>query len=131
MYLKDEIQYVHAADGSLRAVILPADLWRKLEPQIKKLQSDKETVCGQEHNLSEFAEFKLAWNFPYSYSPAVLCPGCQAATDDWQNDPRQPFILRGAGIGGMLVFGCRHCGGTVRQKYFKDHMASEFTPQGH
>ena len=56
------------------------------------------------------------------------CPQCGAHTADWRNAPAHPFHLTTANLGGLLVFRCKRCQSTVRQKHFRDHMAVECTP---
>lgn len=129
--MKQGLQFVHDASGALLAVQIPASVWQKCRSEIERHldhPDDSGPLAKNPHNLEEFAEFMSAWTFPYQYTPEVRCPGCDAATSDWQNDAAQPFLLKGANLGGLLVFACRGCGGTVRQKYFKDHVACEFTP---
>lgn len=122
--MKEKIHYLHTNDGSLVAVQIPAVIWRQIEPFLDKLPAAPETAC---EDMEGFQEFMAAWNFPYKYKPRVSCPGCGANTDDWQTDPQKPFELSSADISGHLVFHCKRCGATIRQKYFKDHMDEEFT----
>lgn len=118
-----DIAYLYDAAGKLVAVQISADLWQRLEPLAGRVMQ-----AAEADDLAAFAEFLETWTFPYAYRPGVVCPGCHAATEDWQKDSARPFILKNANIGGLLVFGCRSCGGTVRQKYFRSHMECEYTP---
>lgn len=122
----EEILYLRDAKGKLLAVQVPAALWEKLNGG-KAVQTPD---AQPPEPLAEFDDFMASWTFPYQYEPAVACPGCNAKTADWQRDPAHPFHLRSASIGGVLVFRCGQCAGTIRQKYFKDHVAVEFTPPG-
>lgn len=124
--MEDEILYLYDTTGRLICVQVPALLWQKLQPACQKLldQAEKDAQTG--HRLEEFADFMSAWNFPYEYKPEVNCPGCGYHTCNWQNG--DDFRLHSANIGGILVFKCLKCGSTIRQKYFKTHMALEFTP---
>ena len=128
MHPANEVLHMHDSQGNLIAVQISAAMWKRIEPLIQKARADTEEKPAPNHNLADFAEFMDAWNFPYSYVPAVQCPGCGSDCQDWRNDAKHNFILTGASLGGLLVFRCGHCGGTVRQKYFKDHVAMEFTP---
>lgn len=116
--MPQDILKLYDAQGNLRAVQISPELWLRLEPTL--------TPPRASHDWPGFQEFQDAWNFPYAYSPDVTCPSCGAHTDDWRQG--EDFLLTSAGLGGMLVFRCSHCQGTVRQKYFKSHVAREFTP---
>lgn len=122
--MPESIRYLHSSDGKLEAVQIPAKLWRRLEPLIKGLP--QETKSGTADNEG-FQEFLDAWTFPYAYDPAVTCPHCHSQSNDWRSDPERPFLLTSANISGHLVFHCNKCGCTIRHKYFRDHMAKEFT----
>lgn len=117
-----DILKLYDDQGHLQAVQISPALWRRLE---QHLPSAQPTVPAPGHDWPGFAEFEAAWNFPYAYDPAVNCP-CGASTDNWRESGE--FILKSANLGGLLVFHCNHCQGTVRQKYFKDHVAREFSP---
>ncbi|MDR2743638.1 MAG: hypothetical protein LBB66_00295 [Desulfovibrio sp.] len=78
--------------------------------------------------LEAFAEFLQYWDFHYPYSPAVSCPQCGIAVEDWRAGEERPFCLTNANLGGLLVFRCRNCNTTIRQKHFRDHVAFEYTP---
>lgn len=126
--MSDNLLYLHDAAGKLMAVQIPATLWQKLAPTIANLT---ETSCetdkpATQHDLQGFSDFMNAWDFRYAYAPTVTCPNCQNHTDDWQSN--NAFILLNANIGGLLVFHCQKCQATVRLKYYKDHVASEFSP---
>ncbi len=122
--MQPDIFYLHDSQGNLMAVQISASLWQKLEPYVDKPQD----MAEQPHDLAGFAGLMEVWNFRYPYVPSVECPHCHASTEDWQKDAK--FLLANANIGGLLVFRCRACGATIRQKFFKDHMACEFTPPG-
>lgn len=120
--LKD-IVHLYDAEGNLVGVQLSADLWRKVEPFIKMPENGK-----QSDDLNAFEDFLRFWDFRYEYEPSVECPLCSSSTPDWRTDNDHPFRLKNANIGGLLVFHCENCGATIRQKYFKDHMAVEASP---
>lgn len=119
-----EILYIHDAKGALVAVQIDAALWQKIAHLVER---PKPVEHGQ-NDMQGFAGFMAAWDFRYPYKPEVECPNCHLASENWQEDEK--FALVNANIGGLLVFRCSSCGGTVRQKYFKTHMACEFTPPG-
>lgn len=123
--MKERILYLHSNDGALQAVQIPSSLWRRLEPHLARISCPDE---DQDNDMAGFEEFLAAWTFPYAYKPHVRCPGCNASCADWRNDPDRSFRLASADISGHLVFHCNGCGSTIRQKYFKDHMAEEFSP---
>lgn len=123
----DKIIDMYDSRGQLQGVFVPAALWRKCEPMLREILRPREDL---KNDFAGFEELMQCWNFQYPYSPAVKCPACGAQTLDWIKDPEKPFCLTNANIGGLLVFHCNNCGGTIRQKYFKRHMAEEFTPAG-
>lgn len=129
---KKQILQVRNAAGDVVAAQIPVALWKKLEPLLAEALGSGERPAPPEalDDLSGFEDFIRFWDFRYPYKPSVECPGCHARTDNWREDPARPFQLANANLGGLLVFHCLVCGGTVRQKYFKDHMAVEFTPAG-
>ena len=69
--------------------------------------------------MADFERLLQFWDFRYPYSPEVTCPRCGAHTADWRNDPAHPFHLTTANLGGLLVFRCKSCQSTVRQKHFR------------
>ena len=124
------LQYVTDAKGNIASVIIPWALWEKMEPKVRKLleaEAGPKEITQAAGPLASFDELMQFWDFKYPYSPAVTCPHCAASSADWRNDPAQPFILTNANIGGLLVFYCRACGTTIRQKHFHKHMAVEHT----
>ena len=128
MSYKYALRYVTDAKVNVEYVLLPWDLWRRLEPQAAALHAKPQQPENLEQPPGPLADFDAllrTWDFRYPYSPAVSCPHCGAATEDWRTDPAQPFVLTNANIGGLLVFHCRACGTTIRQKHFRDHQALE------
>lgn len=125
------ILHLHDDRGNPVGVQLSLELWRKLEPLARRLlESDSGEKRSAREDLAGFAEFLRYWDFRYNYNPAVECPNCHAVSGDWRADPAHPFHLHNANIGGLLVFRCANCGATIRHKYFRDHMAVEFSPPG-
>lgn len=122
--MTDDILYLYDADGRLAFVQLAPALWEKVKPLLER-QGGR--PAESQSDMAAFADFLAAWDFHYPYVPAVECPHCHAHTDNWQKED-SPFILVNANIGGLLVFTCRQCGASIRQKYFKTRMACEFTP---
>ena len=92
---------------------------KAMEPPLEHLNDEP---------VADFERLLQFWDFRYPYSPEVTCPHCGAHTADWRNDPAHPFHLTTANLGGLLVFRCKSCQSTVRQKHFRDHMAVECTP---
>lgn len=122
LFLTDDRNQIHA-------VQIPWELWQKIEPLARPaldalVRGPSEEVAEP---LAAFEEFLQYWDFRYPYSPAVCCPHCGAATQNWREDPEHPFRLANANVGGLLVFHCRSCGATIRQKHFRDHMTVEHT----
>lgn len=123
---------VHDQKGDLVALQIPVDmipeiLWQKLAPEVKR--PEKIQVKSEKPEpIEAFEEFLQYWNFRYPYSPAVSCPNCQSKTENWREDPAHPFRLANANFGGLLVFHCKSCGATIRQKHFRDHVAFECSP---
>ena len=129
--MSDSLQllYLTDADKHVQAVQIPWELWRKIELLARPVLDSLMKPSSEEpvEPLPAFEEFLHYWDFRYPYSPAVNCPHCGAATQNWRDDPAHPFRLTNANLGGLLVFHCRACGATIRQKHFRDHMAVEHT----
>lgn len=123
---QNDVLRLYDAQKNLVAVQISAALWEKLEPLAAKLLA--RPLPPQPAPMAEFETFMRAWDFRYPYDPAVRCPGCQASAKDWRED--SPFVFRNASIGGLLVFYCKSCGGTIRHKYFKDRRSVEYSPGG-
>lgn len=123
-----QIFYLRDAAGHLQAVQLSTTLWAKVEhlvqPFLHESQVSKLPAEAQEP-LESFAEFLQFWDFAYPYSPAVSCPHCGQSAEDWRAAPGHPFVLVNANLGGLLVFRCKKCQTTIRQKHFRDHVALE------
>ena len=123
-----QLQYITDIKGNISSVIIPWPLWEKMEPKVRSILAadakpqELEQAAGP---LESFEELMKFWDFKYPYGPSVTCPLCAASTEDWRNDPQRPFILTNANIGGLLVFHCRACGTTIRQKHFHKHVAVE------
>lgn len=123
-----QLQYVTDSKGNVASVIVPWALWEKIEPKVRNLlrvESEPQELTQAPGPLKNFDELMQCWDFKYPYNPSVTCPHCGANVADWRNDPHQPFVLTNANIGGLLVFHCRACGTTIRQKHFRDHMTVE------
>lgn len=120
-------------DGKVFAYMVSRELWNEVKWDLRS--GEKELFLkngGTEHqSLDEFQDFMDHWDFSYEYDPAVSCPVCGNSTEDWRVDPLRPFVLTNANIGGLLVFQCRRCAATIRQKHFKDKVVHEFTPSQH
>ena len=123
--MSSEISYIVTAKGDILSVVVPYALWQRLEPEAQKLMSVEDQPKRKPEPLADFDTLMEYWSFRYPYSPAVTCPSCGTSTEDWRNDPSHPFWLHNASLGGLLVFHCDHCGATVRQKHFTDHVAVE------
>lgn len=124
------LQYVTDAKGNVASVIIPWPLWEKMEPKVRNLlvaDVKPQELTQAPGPLAGFDELMQYWDFKYPYSPAVTCPHCGVSAPDWRNDPNKNFILTNANIGGLLVFHCRACGTTIRQKHFHNHVAVEHT----
>lgn len=128
MCLKKDVFFLHDQDGKLAAVQVSPELWRRIEPHLKRLVPVEEDEIAAK-TMGEFGDFMRFWDFPYPYDPSVACPACGASARDWRADESRSFSLRNANIGGLLVFHCNGCGATIRHKYFKDHMAVEHSPE--
>jgi hypothetical protein len=129
----DHFLQLYDKDGALYAVMLSAEFWQRhrarLEPQIQAiLESDEPTERPEP--MHEWEELLKYWDFKYPVNAEVECLHCGAKTSDWLHDPNKPFRLKGANIGGLVVFTCKNCGVIVRKKHFKDHMCYEYSEQG-
>lgn len=119
----DEIMKLYDSDGVFAGVFVPASLWSRFEGSL--VPSAAKSQAGDD--LTAFNELLESWSFAYPYDPAVSCPACGSATGDWRSDPAHPFRLSSASLGGLLVFQCEKCGATIRHKYFRRHVAKEYT----
>lgn len=131
MNQKKHLLYLVDASGVIEGVQLSPELWRLVEKTVKARAAElngEDNPLNRPEAMDSFKEFMDAWDFRYPYDPSVTCPQCGAHADDWQRDPRHPFHLKNANLGGLLVFHCKQCGATVRKKHFRDHVATECTP---
>ncbi|MDR3362852.1 MAG: hypothetical protein LBO64_08455 [Desulfovibrio sp.] len=119
------ICYVCDDKGRTLAVQVPLDIWRQIEPLARSVLCGKPAVAETPEPIQAFDEFLQHWDFRYPYSPAVVCPVCNASTQDWRIGDARPFRLVNANFGGLLVFRCKQCDTTIRQKHFRDHVALE------
>lgn len=129
MRRESSLRYVTDTEGHILSVQIPWELWEKIEPSVRPLlyPARAEPALPPEP-LSDFEDFLRYWDFRYEYDPAVRCPHCGKISNDWRNDPEHPFSLTNANLGGLLVFRCKSCNCTIRQKHFRDHVAHEHTP---
>ena len=127
--MNTELLYIVDDKGAVKAVQIGYDLWKRIEDRVRPLLKSDEPkeLVQKDRPLRDFATLMQYWDFPYPYSPRVVCPHCQASTEDWQNDVSKPFILKNASLGGLIVFQCRSCGTNIRHKFFKDHVCYEHT----
>lgn len=127
------IYYLSDAAGRLQAVQLSPALWEKVKDLVEPFLPDSQLSQlpdAVQEPLESFSEFLQYWDFAYPYNPAVVCPHCGQAAEDWRAAPGHPFVLVNANLGGLLVFRCKNCQTTIRQKHFRDHVALEHsTPQ--
>lgn len=128
--MKEPIHYVTDERGNIVAVQLPLALWERLRPALAAEGEDtSDAGAPLPEPMDGFADFLRYWDFRYPYDPAVRCPHCGVHVEDWRTAPGHPFHLANANLGGLLVFHCRSCGATIRQKHFRDHVALESTPR--
>ena len=128
--MKEQIQYVTDALGNIVAVQIPFSLWERLKGALPaEPPASASTAAEAPEPLDAFADFLRYWDFRYPYDPAVSCPHCGVHVSDWRDAPGHPFQLANANLGGLLVFHCKSCGATIRQKHFRDHVALESTPR--
>lgn len=117
--------------GELYGVLISPELWKRVERSVTpSLERVLDAMYPVEHPepMDDFAMFKDYWDFKYPYAADVHCPHCGISTDDWENDPNHPFLLKNATLSGMLVFTCKACGAAIRKKHFKDVIQFECTP---
>lgn len=126
--MHEQVHYLTDQCGNIVAVQISLELWEKLKPAL--VQADRANVSSvfRPDALNEFAEFLRYWDFRYPYDPSVHCPHCGTRVSDWRTAENHPFRLANANLGGLLVFHCKACGSTIRQKHFRDHVALESTP---
>ena len=125
--MDDKIHYLTDEDGNIVAVQIPVALWERIKPAaVSENGASPEAEVAEP--LEAFADFLRFWDFRYPYDPAVRCPHCGQHVKDWRTAPGHPFRLANANFGGLLVFHCKGCGATIRQKHFRDHVALESTP---
>ncbi len=127
----DPILYVVTDEGHIKSVQLSAELWEKVESQVKAAAKNMQGLNDpflKEEPLQALQELKEYWDFTYPYEPSMHCEACGVKTQDWESDPAHPFHLTNANIGGLLVFQCR-CGATVRKKHFHRKTVYECSPK--
>ena len=135
MSTSDHLLKLYDKNGNLLTVMMSAELWAKggdrLARYIDTLLDTPSAQAGMPKDmaLAQWEEFKSYWDFQYPYEASVVCKGCGASTADWLSDPQNSFTLKSAQVGGLAVFACSACGGTVRKKHFKDHVCFEFSPK--
>lgn len=129
----DHFLPLYDKNGVLYSVMLSADIWlryrHKLEPMVLKILEEMEPTEKPEP-IHEWEELKEYWDFKYPVNQEVECGNCGAKTKNWEQDPGKPFILKGANIGGLVVFTCKACDAVIRKKHFKDHICYEYTVGG-
>ncbi len=116
-------------DGKAFAYLISRELWESTRFELKAAEKELFYRHGgvAQESLREFRSFLENWEAEYEYSGAVTCPACGRATGDWRTDPEHSFVLSNANAGGLLVFQCRGCGATIRQKHFEDEVVVEHT----
>lgn len=131
MKKSNPIHYLVNKEGHVQAVQISSELWDQVEKYVlakAKAFLEDDDPFSKEQPLAALEELKSYWDFTYPYEPSLHCEACSASTNDWENDPKHPFHLTNANIGGLLVFQCR-CGATVRKKHFHKKVAIECTPK--
>lgn len=122
------LMFVRDAGGGLHGVLLSPELWERAASSLRAASDALEAESREVGEpLDDFRLFLEYWDFRYPYDPAVSCPHCGASAEDWRTESGHPFLLTTASLGGLLVFRCRRCRTTIRQKHFRDHVAFEHT----
>ena len=135
MNKSDHLLKLYDKKGTLLSVMISAELWTKggarLADYLDSLLGVPTTPPGMDKDtaLATWKEFCSYWDFKYPYEASVECKGCGAKVADWTTDTQNTFALKSAQVGGLAVFTCTACGGTVRKKHFKDHVCFEFSPK--
>lgn len=127
------VVHLHDPQGRLYGVLLSPQIWAAVQHTMTPLLDqalERMYPTARPEPIADWQMFKDYWDFKYPFCADVHCDACGAVTDDWEHDPRHPFLLRNATLSGMLVFGCVQCGASVRKKHFKDHICFECTPPG-
>ncbi len=124
---------LYDAEGALHGILLSPELWRaagpRLEPVLNAALAQLEPQAAFQEPLEDWESFLQYWDFKYPVEASVSCKICGASTEDWQEDPKHPFVLKSAQLGGLVVFLCKSCGAIVRKKHFKDHVCFEASPR--
>lgn len=117
-------------DGKPYAYVVSRELWNAVSHELKAGEKELFLKSGsvRPEPLGDFRKFMEFFDCPYEYQGTVRCPNCGKETEDWRTDPKHSFSLSNANLGGLLVFQCSGCGGTIRQKHFQDGVVVEFTP---
>ncbi len=121
------ILYIVTKNGHCQAVQLSMDLWSKVENHVMAVAASmhqEEDAFAKPEPIDALNELKEYWDFTYPFEAHVHCDACGLSTDDFENDPKHPFHLTNANIGGLLVFRCK-CGATVRKKHFHKKVVFE------
>ena len=124
---------LYDAEGALHGILLSPELWRvagaRLEPALKAALAQLEPQAELQEPLEDWESFLQYWDFKYPVEASVCCKICGASTEHWLEDPKHPFTLKSAQLGGLVVFLCKSCGAVVRKKHFKDHVCFEASPR--
>ena len=123
-----DILYLQDKQGTVYGVQLSPQLWEKVRILVHKAAANQNPEASPPEPLADWEEFKAYWDFRYPFCAKVTCAHCGAQSDNWEEDPAHPFMLRTAHLGGLLVFSCVACGTSIRKKHFKDHMVFEYSP---
>ena len=127
--LPAHLSALNGPDGKPFAYIISREMWEMTRYDLKSAERELFYRHGgvPQESLKEFKGFLEHWDYEYEYKAEVTCPVCGKKTTDWRTDPVHPFHLSNANDGGLLVFQCRECGTTIRQKHFRDEVVCEHT----
>lgn len=105
---------LYDAEGALHGILLSPELWRvagpRLEPVLNAALAQLEPQAAFQEPLEDWESFLQYWDFKYPVEASVSCKICGASTENWQEDPKHPFMLKSAQLEALWCFCANHAG---------------------
>lgn len=114
-------------DGNLIGVLVTAQLWSQIKPQIQNLLP-QQAPAERPEPVGDWEMLKEYWDFPYPVDTDVQCELCGNQTDNWETDEPRKFRLMSCNLGGLVSFKCNQCQARITKKHFKDEIKVESKP---
>jgi len=129
------VQTLSSGTGQTVGIFIPLELWTEVQADVLPLlQVAWERLQGGQQKAEPaepIDDWKLLldhWDFKYPVERNVTCGHCGQATNNWQEDLPRKFVLKTAGLGGLVAFECQACQSKVIKRHFKDGIKVETTP---